>query len=85
MGRSPMLAVGRSRVALGPDLKLVEVSLGLIWLEGSVRLRPGQPVDLVGAWPGLETSAGRARVVCWRIVRLTSAGPFYRGSCRLEA
>ena len=79
-----MLAVGRSRIALGPELRLVDASLGHLWLEGSVRLRPGQPVDLVGTWPGLDVGAGRARVVCWRIIRLTTAGPYYRGSCRLE-
>ena len=83
MSRAPMLASGRNRLTLGQDLRLVEVSLDAIWLEGRMRLRPGQAVDLIGRWPGLE-DAGKARVVTWRIARLTNEGPYYRGCCRLE-
>ncbi|MEI6244537.1 MAG: hypothetical protein WCQ64_05775, partial [Acidobacteriota bacterium] len=57
---------------------------GQLWVEGPVRLRPGQPIELIGRWPGLGEDIGRARVVTWRIVRLTSEGPLYRGCCRLD-
>ena len=79
-----MIAAGRSRLTLGQDLRLVEASAGQVWLEGCVRLRPGQPIDLIGPWPGVIDDGGRARVVTWRIVRLTDKGPCYRGCCRLE-
>lgn len=80
------LSTGRSRAMLGPELRLIEADAGLLWLEGTMRLRPGQAVELVGHWPGLsQATPNRARVVTWRIVRLTSEGPRYRGSCRLEA
>ena len=84
MSRAATLSTGRNRVALGRDLRLLDVSAGVIWLEGTLRLRPGQAIDLVGAWPGLA-APHRARVVTWRVVRLSDVGPHYRGSCRLEA
>jgi hypothetical protein len=79
-----MMAAGRSRLTLGQDLRLVEAAYGQIWLEGAVRLRPGQPVELIGQWPGVDAGASRARVVTWRVIRLTTEGPYYRGYCRLE-
>ncbi len=78
------IAAGRSRLLLGQDLRLMEVAEDQLWLEGSMRLRPGQAIELVGRWPGLDAGAGRARVVTWRVVRLTPEGPCYRGCCRLE-
>lgn len=84
MSRHAMVTAGRSRLMLGQDLRLVEASPGQLWLEGPVRLRPGQPIELIGRWPGLGDHVGRARVVTWRIVRLTSEGPLYRGCCRLD-
>lgn len=79
-----MIAAGRNRLVLGQDLRVVDVANGQLWLEGAVRLRPGQAIDLVGAWPGLGDVGGRGRVVTWRVIRLTSEGPCYRGCCRLE-
>jgi hypothetical protein len=84
MARPAMIATGRNRLVLGKDLRVVEVGHDQIWLEGVVRLRPGQSIDLVGAWPGLDEGAARGRVVTWRIVRLSSEGPHYRGCCRIE-
>lgn len=83
MSRHATLAAGRNRLALGHELRLVEVAGDHVWLEGAMRLRPGQAVELIGRWPGLD-DAGKARVVTWRIVRLTDEGPYYRGCCRLE-
>lgn len=87
MARQPMIAAGRSRLTLGQDLRLLEAARDQFWLEGAVRLRPGQAIELVGRWPGvsaMEDGAGRARVVTWRVIRLTREGPCYRGCCRLE-
>ncbi len=85
MARAAMMAAGRNRLVLGSDLRLLDAALGQLWLEGSVRLRPGQPVELVGHWPGIEPGLVKARVITWRVVRLTREGPYYRGSCRLDA
>jgi hypothetical protein len=85
MARPATIAAGRSRLALGADLRLIEATAGQLWLEGSARLRPGQSVELSGAWPGLDLSSPRrAWVVTWRVTRLTREGPYYRGCCRLE-
>ena len=80
-----MMAAGRNRLVLGSELRLLDAARDHVWLEGSVRLRPGQPVELVGHWPGIEPGAARAHVVTWRVVRLTREGPYYRGCCRLDA
>jgi hypothetical protein len=77
------LGLGRNRIALGRDLRLVSADEQVLWLESVVRLRPGQAVELIGIWP-LPVGASRARVVNWRIVRLGPEGPIYRGSLRLE-
>lgn len=83
MPRLPLLSTGRCRIALGRDLRLIEAHRDELWIEGPVRLRPGQAVELIGQWPvGVETT--RARVITWRVVRLTREGPYYRGCCRLE-
>ncbi len=84
MAMTAGIAAGRSRLLLGQDLRLMEIAEDQLWLEGSMRLRPGQAIELIGRWPGLVDGPGRARVVTWRIVRLTAEGPYYRGCCRLE-
>jgi len=78
-----MLAAGRNRIMLGSDLCLLDVAQDHVWLEGTVRLRPGQAIELIGRWPGVE-HVGRASVVTWRVIRLTESGPTYRGCCRVE-
>lgn len=86
MARPATIAAGRSRLALGADLRLIETTGEQLWLEGRARLRPGQFVELSGVWPGLDpTAPRRAWVVTWRVTRLTREGPYYRGCCRLDA
>jgi len=62
---------------------LISADEEALWLEGVIRLRPGQSVELIGAWP-LSPGSTRARVVTWRITRLATEGPIYRGCLRLE-
>ena len=78
------IGLGRNRIALGRDLRLIDADDHVLWLESLVRLRPGQSVELIGAWP-LPPGSSRARVVNWRLVRLGAEGPIYRGCLRLEA
>ena len=82
--RQGMMTAGRSRLVLGREVRLLESVFGQVWLEGTVRLRPGQAVELVGHWPGVDVGAGHAHVVTWRVIRLTVEGPCYRGYCRLD-
>lgn len=78
-----MIGLGRNRLALGPDLRLIGADDEVIYLESVLRLRPGQCVELIGAWPVARPSS-RAFVVNWRIARLGREGPIYRGCLRLE-
>lgn len=78
-----MIGLGRNRLALGRDLRLVSADEQVLWLEGAIRLRPGQAVELIGAWP-ISILDTRARVVSWRIIRIGAEGPLYRGSVRFE-
>jgi len=77
------IGLGRNRLALGRELRLISADEDVVWLEGVVRLRPGQSVELIGAWP-LAGGVTRARVVTWRITRLGAEGPIYRGCLRCE-
>lgn len=77
------LRVGRQRIVLGGGLRLVECRDRELWLEGALRLRPGQVVALAGRWPSGVT--GEARVTSWRLVGLGLSGPVYRGCCQLVA
>ena len=78
-----MIGLGRNRLSLGRDLRLIGADEDALWLEGLIRLRPGQSVQLIGPWP-LSTGGSRAHVVTWRITRLGAEGPIYRGCVRLE-
>ena len=78
-----MIRLGRNRLALGRDLGLVNADEDALWLEGSVRLRPGQSVDLIGEWP-MAASSTRGHVLSWRLIRVAREGPIYRGCVRLE-
>lgn len=80
---SATIGLGRSRLRLGRDLRLVSVAERVLWLEGAIRLRPGQAVELIGAWPSPIVEP-RGRVVHWRIIRLGHEGPIYRGCVRLD-
>lgn len=83
MGRSLTIGLGRSRLSLGRDLRLVGADEDVLWLESVIRLRPGQSVELVGAWP-FPAAGSRAHVVTWRVTRLGADGPIYRGCVRLD-
>jgi hypothetical protein len=78
-----MIGLGRSRLSLGCDLRLISADEDVLWLESLIRLRPGQSVELIGAWP-LAAAGSRAHVVTWRITRLGAEGPIYRGCVRLD-
>ncbi|TAK16749.1 MAG: hypothetical protein EPO35_04735 [Acidobacteria bacterium] len=78
-----MIGLGRNRLSLGRDLRLINADGDAVWLEGTVRLRPGQAVDLVGHWP-TEPMTPRGHVVSWHLTRLGPEGPIYRGCVRLQ-
>ena len=78
-----MIGLGRNRLTLGRELRLISADEDALWLEGVMRLRPGQSVELIGSWP-LAAGITRARVVTWRITRLGGEGPIYRGCLRCE-
>ena len=78
-----MIGLGRNRLALGRDVRLVSADMDVVWLESTTRLRPGQTVQLIGTWP-LAVGQSHARVVTWRVIRLGAEGPIYRGCLRLE-
>ena len=70
------------RLKLGRDLEVIRHTPDGLDLEGVVRLRPGQVVDLIGSDDGPSGGlAGRARVQCWSVAQLGSSGPIYRGHC----
>jgi len=77
------IGLGRNRLALGRELRLISADEDVLWLESAMRLRPGQFVELIGSWP-LASVGSRARVVTWRLTRLAAEGPIYRGCLRLE-
>jgi hypothetical protein len=71
----------RPRVWIGRDVRVVSESPEVIELEGRMRLRPGRDVDV--ARTGADPSAARsATVFTWRIVRVGTDGPVFRGLCR---
>ena len=75
-----------NRVILGKDARAIRESGDRIWLEGSVRLSPGQRVALVERVTfGGERQQRQAVVVSWAIASLSSQGPLFRGVCRLAA
>jgi hypothetical protein len=78
-----MIGLGRSRLSLGRDMRLISADEDALWLESLIRLRPGQSVELIGSWP-LTAVGSRAHVVTWRITRLGAEGPIYRGCVRLD-
>ena len=78
-----MIGLGRNRLALGRELRLVSADEDALWIEGVMRLRPGQSVELIGSWPVAPGCSG-GRVVVWRVARLGADGPIYRGCIRLS-
>ncbi len=69
----------RRRYRLGRDLTMVDETPGDVYVEGRVRLRPGQPIEICGA--GEDRGA---LVLTWMVARLGKDGPVYRGVCRWD-
>ena len=70
------------RVHLGRDCTLVAEDEYGVEVESPRRLVPGRPVDLVRDGPSI--SVRPAVVWTWRVVRMGSSGPRYRGYCRWQ-
>jgi hypothetical protein len=71
------------RIQLGGQWQIVEETAEGLRLEGAMRLRPGQLVEVVpiaGAEPSLPSRS--AWVVSWSVARLGKEGLTYRGLCR---
>lgn len=69
----------RQRVVIGKDAVVVTEDEQGLELECGVRLSPGRLVD-VSRTAGTRT-ARTAMVWSWRLVRMGSSGPRYRGYC----
>lgn len=63
---------------VGRGLRIVAADEGGAELEGNCRLSPGRIIVLFGSRPGSATGRGLL-VTSWRLVRVGSNGPFYRG------
>ena len=70
------------RVRLGRELVVIRETPDGVDVEGVIRLRPGQVVELVAAdgGPGVGRG-GRARVQSWSVAHVGSSGPIYGGHC----
>lgn len=68
--------VSRRRCVVGRDVHIVSEATDDVWLEGTVRLRPGMVVEVV------RESARSATVLTWLVSRLGKEGPVYKGRCR---
>jgi hypothetical protein len=68
------------RIHVGHHLRVIDDTGDAIALEGYLRLRPGQIVDLVLS--GAE--ARRALVLTWAVTRLGRDGTTYKGICRWQ-
>jgi hypothetical protein len=70
------------RVHVGSHVRITAETPEGISLEGMVRLRPGQTIELV--MPGQDGATPTTRVASvtsWAIVRLGHDGPTYAGRC----
>ena len=76
----------RRRVQIGRDvLILTELDDG-VEMEGAVRLRPGDQMEVV--WPGTGDQAPVVRSAflwTWAVTRLGSGRPIYTGFCEWNA
>ncbi len=72
------------RVRVGRDVRLVARHVDGVELEGRPRLRPGQPIDVVGVDDPCSLRARRANVWTWLVVDVGSGGPVFRGFCRWD-
>lgn len=73
------------RLQIGDHVRIVSESGDDVELESSVRLRPGQSVDIVVERQAASSGGSRAAsVVSWSVTRLGKDGPVYRGLCRWQ-
>ena len=72
------------RVRVGRDVRLVARHVDGVELEGRSRLRPGQPVDLIGIDDQFSARGRRANVWTWLLIDVGISGPVFRGFCRWE-
>jgi hypothetical protein len=73
------------RLQVGSQGHITAETLDAVQLEGTIRLRPGQTVELV--MPASHGSPALTRVSCvlsWSIARLGNEGPTYEGRCVWE-
>ena len=70
------------RLRLGRQIGLLCETDDGVDIEGRVRLRPGQLVELVVE--DADRPARRARVVSWSVKRLGKDGPTYHGHCQWQ-
>ncbi len=74
----------RPRVRIGRDVRIVAERPDGLELEGTSRLAPGRPVDIV--WAGPEGRAAEvvkpALLWSWYVIRFGRGGATYRGRCR---
>lgn len=69
----------RARLQLGRDARVLREDEDEVELESTARLAPGRAVLMFRT----GNDEGRVAVVCgWRLVRVGSQGPVYRGCCR---
>ena len=73
------------RIQIGRHVRVIAETGDGVQLEGSARLLPGHPVDLLlDATPGAMGPIRRAVVVTWTVERLGREGPTYAGQCRWQ-
>jgi hypothetical protein len=71
--------VMRTRLRLGRDARVLREDPDEVEIESTERVAPGRPLVVLRT----ANDAGRVAVVSgWRLVRVGSHGPVYRGCCR---
>ena len=70
------------RYRLGRDLRAIDLTDEVAWLEGRHRLRPGRVVELTDVPSAHGRQDRHAMVESWNVASLGKNGPVYRGMCR---
>lgn len=70
--------VTKKRCRIGRDVMVIEETPVDVYIEGTLRLRPGSAIELC------DHRIRPAIVSTWMVARLGKDGPVYRGSCRWE-
>jgi hypothetical protein len=75
----------RQRVWLDRDARVIAEHVDGVELESDARLRPGHPVELrMQSATHPEPVVKHAFVVSWRVSRVDTARPTFRGFCRWQ-